>query len=78
MDTCVQGEQQMIRDTVCTIRSYLEIVSESFGSFNLPSPSTSTSASANAVTSADFAEAAGDASAVFNPLGWFQPPAKVS
>ena len=61
-DTCVQGKQLMIRDTGCTIRKYLEIVSQTFGSFNFPSRSTSTSASANAVRS-DFADAVADASA---------------
>ena len=61
-DTCVQGKQLMIRDTGCTIRGYLEIMSQTFGSFNLPSRSTSTSASANAVRS-DFADAVTDASA---------------
>ena len=61
-DTCVQGKQQMIRDTSCTIREYLEIISQTFGSFNLPSRSTSTSVSANAVRS-DFADVVADASA---------------
>ena len=61
-DTCVQCKQLMIRDTGCTIREYLEAMSQTFGSFNLPSRSTSTSASANAVTS-DFADAVADASA---------------
>ena len=61
-DTCVQGKQLMICDTGCTIRGYLEIMSQTFGSFNLPSRSTSTSASANAVRS-DFADAVADASA---------------
>ena len=60
-DNCVQGKQLMIRDTGCTIRGYLEIISQTFGSFNLPSRSTSTSASANAVRS-DFADAVADAS----------------
>ena len=46
----------MIRDTGCTRRGYLEIISQTFGSFNLPSRSTSTSASENAVRS-DFADA---------------------
>ena len=55
-DICVQGKQLMIRDTGCTIRGYLEIMSQTFGNFNLPSRSTSTSASANAVRS-DFADA---------------------
>ena len=59
-DTCVQGKQLMIRDTGCTIRGYLEIMSQTFGGFNLPSRSTSTSASANAVRS-DFADAVADA-----------------
>ena len=62
MDTCVQGKQLMIRDTGFTIRGYLEIMSQTFGSFNLPSPSTSTSPLANAVKS-DFADAVADASA---------------
>ena len=61
-DTCVQGKQLMIRDTGSTIRGYLEIMSQTFGNFNLPSRSTSTSASANAVRS-DFANAVADASA---------------
>ena len=61
-DTCGQGKQLMIRDTGCTIRGYLEIMSQTFGSFNLPSHSTSTSASANAVAS-DFGDALADASA---------------
>ena len=60
-DTCVQGKQLMISDTGCT-RGYLEKMSQTFGSFNLPSRSTSSSASANAVKS-DFAEAVADASA---------------
>ena len=62
-DTCVQGKQLMIRNTGCTMRGYLEITSQTFGSFNLPSRSTSTSASANAVRS-DFADAVADTSAV--------------
>ena len=62
MDTCVQGKQLMIYDTGCTIRGYLEIMSQTFGSFNLPSHSTLTSASENAVTS-DFGDALADASA---------------
>ena len=61
-DSCVQGKQLMIRDAGCTIRRYLEVMSQIFGSFNLPSRSTSTSASANAVRS-DFADAVADASA---------------
>ena len=61
-DTCVQGKQLMIHDTACTIRGYLEIMSQIFGSSNLPSRSTSTIASANAVRS-DFADAVTDASA---------------
>ena len=61
-DTCVQGKQLMIRDTGCTIRGYLEIISQTFGSFNLPSRSASTSVLANAVRS-DFANAVADASA---------------
>ena len=61
-DTCMQGKQLMIGDTSCTIRGYLEIMSQTFGSFNLPSCSTSTSASTNAVRS-DFADAIADASA---------------
>jgi len=44
-------------------RGYLEIMSQTFHSFNIPSRSTSTTASANAVTS-DFADAVADASAV--------------
>ena len=58
----MQGKQLMIRDTGCTIRGYLEILSQTFGSFNLLSRSTSTSASANAVRS-DFADAVADAPA---------------
>ena len=58
-DICVQGKQLMIRDTGCTIRGYFEIMSQTFGNFNLPSRSTSTSASANAVRS-DFADAVAD------------------
>ena len=61
-DTCVQGKQLMICDTGCTMRGYLEIMPQTFGSFNLPSRSTSTSASANAVRS-DFADAVADFSA---------------
>ena len=61
-DTCVQGTQLVIRDTGCTIKGYLEIISQTFGSFNLPSRSTSTSGSANAVRS-NFADAVADASA---------------
>ena len=61
-DTCVQGKQLMIHDTGCTIRGYLEIMSQTFGNFDLPSRSTSTGASANAVIS-DFADAVTDASA---------------
>ena len=61
-DICVQGKQLMIRDTGGTIRVYLEIMSQTFGSFNLPSRSTSTRASANAVRS-DFADPVADASA---------------
>ena len=61
-DTCVQDKQLMIRDTGCTIRKYLEIMSQKFGSFSLPSRSTSTSASANAVRS-DIGYAVADASA---------------
>ena len=60
--TCVQGKELMIRDTGCTIRGYLEIKSQTFGCFNLPSRSTSTSASANAIIS-DFADEVADASA---------------
>ena len=58
----VQSKQLMIRDTGCTITGYLEIMSQTFGSFNLPSRSTSTSASANAVRS-DFVDVVADASA---------------
>ena len=58
----MQGKQLMICDTGCTIRGYLEIMSQTFGSFHLLSCSTSTSASANAVRS-DFADAVADASA---------------
>ena len=61
-DTCVQGKQLMIRDTGCTIRGYSEIMSQTFGNFNLSSRSTLTSVSANAVRS-DFADAVADASA---------------
>ena len=61
-DYCVQGKQLIIRDTGCTIRGYFEIMSQTFGNFNLPSCSTSTSTSANAVIS-DFADAVADASA---------------
>ena len=59
-DTCVQGKQLMIRDTGCTIRGYLEVMSQTFGSFNLPRRSTSTNASAKAIIS-DFADAVDDA-----------------
>ena len=62
MDACVQGKQLMICDTDCTIRGKLEIISQTFGSFNLPSHSTSTSASANAVR-LHFADAVANASA---------------
>ena len=62
IDTCMHGKQLMIRDTGCTIKGYLEIMSQTFGSFNLPSCSTSTTVSANAVRS-DFADAVADASA---------------
>ena len=60
----MQGKQHaiLIRNTGSTIRGYLEVMSQTFVSFNLPSRSTSTSASANAVRS-DFAEAVADASA---------------
>jgi len=58
-ETWVQGKQLMIRDTGCTIGGYLEIMSQTFGSFNLPSCSTSTSTSAKS----DFADAVADASA---------------
>ena len=51
----------MIRDTGCTIRGYFEIMSQTFGNFNLQSRSTSTNASANAVRS-DFADAVADTS----------------
>ena len=61
-DTCVQDKQPMVRDTGCTIRGYLEIMSQTFGSFNLPSRATSTSASENAGRS-DFADAVAGASA---------------
>ena len=61
-DTCVQDKQLTIRDTGCTIREYFEIMSQTFGNFNLPSRSTSISASANAVRS-DFSEAVADTSA---------------
>ena len=60
--TCVQGRQLLIRNTGSIIRGYLEIKSQTFGSFDLPSRSTSTSASANAVRS-DFSDALADASA---------------
>ena len=56
MDTCGQGKQLMICDAGCTIKGFLEMMSQTFGSFNLPSCSTSTSAPANAVRS-DFADA---------------------
>ena len=61
-DTCVQGKELMIRDTGCKIKGYLEIMSQTFGSFNLPSRSTLTNTSANAVRS-DFADTVADASA---------------
>ena len=61
-DTCVQGKQPMIRDIGCTIRGYLEIMSQTFRSFDLPSRSTFKSASANAVRS-DVADAVSDPSA---------------
>ena len=60
--TCVQGKQLMICDTGCTIRGYFEIMSQTFGSFNLSSRSTSTSASENVVRS-DVADVVADASA---------------
>ena len=60
--TCAQGKQLMIRDTGCKTWGYLEIMSQTFGSFNLPSRCTSPSPSANAVRS-DFADAVTDASA---------------
>ena len=53
------GKQLMICNTGCTIRGYFEIISQTFGSFNLSSCSTSTSTSANEVRS-DFAEAVAD------------------
>ena len=56
----MQGKQLMTRDTGCTIREYLEIMSQTFDSFNLQSRSTSTSASENAIKS-DFADAVADA-----------------
>ena len=59
-DTCMQGKQLMVRNTGCTIRGYLETISQTFGSFNLLSRSTLTSSSANAVRS-DFADAVTDA-----------------
>ena len=74
-DTCVHGKQLMIPDTGCTIRGYLEIMSQTFGSFNLPSRSTSTSASANAVRS-DFADAVADASAAAVECKEFKYPPK--
>ena len=74
-DTCVQGKQLMIRDTGCTIRGYLKIMSQTFGSFNHPSRSTSTSASANAVRS-DFADAVADASAAAVKCKKFKYPSK--
>ena len=58
----MQGKQLMIRDIGCTTKRHLEIMSQTFGSFNLPSRSTSTSASANAVRS-HFEDAVTDASA---------------
>ena len=58
----MQGKQLMIRDTGCTIKWVLEIMSQTFGSCNLPSRSTSTSAAENAVRS-DLADAVADASA---------------
>ena len=61
-DTCLQSKQLMMRDTGCTIRGYLEIMLQTFGSFNLPSHFTSASASENAVRS-DFADAVADACA---------------
>ena len=73
--TCVQGKQLMIRDTGCTIRGYLEVMSQTFRSFNLPSCSTSTSASANAVRS-DFADAVADASTTAVECKEFKYPSK--
>ena len=58
----MQVKQLMIRDTGCTIRGCLKIMSQTFGSFNLLSCSTSTNASANAVRS-DFADTIADVSA---------------
>ena len=52
----------MIRDTGCTIKGYLEIMSQTFGNFSYPSRSTSTSTSANVVRS-DIADAVADGSA---------------
>ena len=58
----MQGKLLIICDAGCSIRRYLEIMSQTFGSFYLPSRSTSTSASANAVRS-DFVDAIADSSA---------------
>ena len=58
----MHGKQLVICDTGCTIGGYLDIMSQTFGSFYLPSRSTSTSASANAIRS-DFVDAVADASA---------------
>ena len=58
----MQGKQLMTHDTGCTLSEFLEIMSQTFGNFNLPSRSTSTSASENAVRS-DFADTVADASA---------------
>ena len=73
-DVCVQSKQLIIRDIGCT-RGYLEIMSQAFGSFNLPSRSTSTSASVNAVRS-DFADAVADASAAAVECKEFKYPSK--
>ena len=56
----MQGKQLMISDTGCTIRGYLEIMSQTFDSFKLSSRSASESPSANAIKS-HFADAVADA-----------------
>ena len=58
----MQDKQLMICNAGCTIRGYLEVISQTFVSFTLPSHSTSTSVSANLVRS-DFTDAVAYASA---------------
>ena len=61
-DTCVQGKYLMIRDTSCAKREYLEIMSQTFGSFNLPCRFTSI-APQQMQKDPDFADVVADASA---------------